>query len=146
MPSRYTFSVIFHRKGAPFHQIDKPTGVRFIEASPDRRSFRINGRDTRLVRCEADPGVTGKGNTVCFGDTDPDLKSKLDSCAEQGLIAVLNLTGCLQPEQIAGLPGICLLTAEAGSEVEKLFRSCRIPQLPPLVGRRELDGWMADNG
>lgn len=146
MPSRYTFSVIFHRKGAPFHQIDKPTGVRFIEASPDRRSFRINGRDTRLVRCGADPGVAGKGNTVCFGDTDPDLKSKLDSCAEQGLIAVLNLTGCLQPEQIAGLPGICLLTAEADSEVEKRFRSCRIPQLPPLVGRRELDGWMADNG
>jgi len=143
MPSLYTFSVVFHREGAPFHQIDKRTGIRFIETVPGRRTFRINGRDTRLVKCEADPDVPGKGNTVCLGDTDPLLKNKLDSCAEQGLIAVLNLTGGLLPEQVAGMSGICLLTAEAGSEVEKIFRSSRIPQLPPLVGRGELDGWMA---
>ena len=132
VPSFYTFSVVFHQHGEPVHQIDKRTGIRFIETSPRRKGFRINGREVRLVG-------SPEGNTVCLADTDPELENKLEDCGRQGLIAVLKLTGGLRPEQVAALPDVCLLAAESGSRAEKLFRRCRHPQLPPLLTGEELD-------
>ena len=131
-PSFYTFSVVFHQHGEPVHQIDRRTPIRFIETAPRRKFVRINGREVRLA---GSPG----GNTVCLEDTDPGLKDKLEDCGRQGLIAVLKLTGVLGPEQVAALPDVCLLAAEAGSRAQKLFRRSRHPQLPPLVTGKELD-------
>lgn len=138
VPSCYTFSVIFHQHGEPVHQIDRRTGIRFIETSPRRKSVRINGREVRLVSRKTEAG-NFEGNTVCLEDTDPGLKDKLEDCGRQGLIAVLKLTGALRPEQVAALPDVCLLAAEAGSPAGRLFRRSRHPQLAPLLTAEELD-------
>ena len=79
-PSYYTFSVIFHQHGEPVHQIDRRTGIRFIETSARRKSLRINGREIRLAG-------SPEGNTVCLEDTDPALDNKLEDCGVTRVIA-----------------------------------------------------------
>ena len=144
-PSLYSFSVVFHRHGAPVHRIEKRTGIRFVEAKRRGRTFRVNGREIRLSGCEPDFGGSGNapaGNLVRLTDSDPDLDAKLEYCGSRGLIAALELTGAAEPRQFAGRPGVCLFTARKGSAGERIYRKDRKGAVLPLLTPDELSSWM----
>ena len=146
VPSLYSFTVIFHQKGAPFYRIEKRVGIRFVETRPGGKFFRINGRKVRLTFCEIDCGPDGayltggsNGNLVCLKDTDQALEEKLEYCGKSGLIVALELNGGIGPEHFAGQPEVCFFLAEPGSASAKRYRNSRETGLPPLFTRDELN-------
>lgn len=144
-PSLYSFSVVFHLHGAPFYQIEKRTGIRFVEAKRRGKTFHVNGKKVRLTDCEPDFGDTGKapaGNLVRLIDSDPELDAKLEYCGSRGLIAALELTGKTEPRRFADRPGVCLFTAPRGSAGEKIYRKDRTGAALPLLTPDELSLWM----
>ena len=144
-PSLYSFSVVFHLHGAPFYQIEKRTGIRFVEAKRRGQTFHVNGKKIRLSGCEPDFGNTGAapaGNLVRLTDSDPELETKLEYCGGHGLMAALELTGKVDPGRIAGLPGVCLFTARRGSPGERIYRKNRAKAALPLFTPDELNAWM----
>lgn len=145
-PSLYHFSMIFHHSGAPCHTIEKRSGIRFLDPAPDDKKFRINGQTLILKVCEPDFSLDEDdlssrltGNLVYLRDTDPELEMKLDRCCASGLIAALELTGGMEPEDLARRPGVCVFTAEAGSEGEQIYQRTRHFPLPPFFTRDELN-------
>ncbi|MBQ9337044.1 MAG: hypothetical protein IJS14_07105 [Lentisphaeria bacterium] len=144
-PSLYNFSVVFHLHGAPFHTVEKRTGIRFVEAKRRSKTFCVNGRVIRLSGCEPDFAEGGKapaGNLVRLADSDPELDAKLEYCGSQGLIAALELTGTADPRRIAERPGVCLFTAPRGSRGERAYRKDRAGAALPLFTPDELSSWM----
>ena len=144
-PSLYCFSVIFHQKGAPVCRMEKKVGIRFVEAG--KKFFKVNGKKIRLTPCRPDFSGSGEkdrggldGNLVCLKDSDPKLREKLDFCGVQGLIAALELSGVLDPEPFFFSPGVCIFTAESGSEGERQYKkNCRSGGAIPFLTHDELN-------
>ena len=152
-PSFYSFTVVFHQGGEPFYLIEKRIGIRFVEARPEELFFRVNGKNVQLIGCEPDFSLDEeafarqlkKGNLVCLRDSDPDLEKKLEYCSRTGLMAALELTGCMDPVRFTEQPGVCLFIAESGTIGERLYRQSGKAVPIPLFTRKELNLLLTDN-